>query len=138
LLERRNKYIAEKEEKEKAKTTTESSSTTEDGSAPETILEDANMFETESTLNVKNETLPQTEENKEIIIEKENEKCELIEVKISNLSSSNSNESESIFSNKINKNESQTDLLITNKLIISDGKYCFLKPLVYLIEHLMF
>ncbi len=138
MLERRNKYIAEKEEKEKAKTTTESSSTTEDGSAPETILEDANMFETESTLNVKNETLPQTEENKEIIIEKENEKCELIEVKISNLSSSNSNESESIFSNKINKNESQTDLLITNKLIISDGKYCFLKPLVYLIEHLMF
>ena len=122
LLERRNKYIAEKE---KAKTSTETSNAIEDGNnTTETVLEDANIFETKSEINVENENLPQTNDN--IAVKEKEDDCELIEVKINNLSSINSNEYESIFSNKIDKNDTQTDKLLSSKLIINDGKYIFI------------
>ena len=120
-MERRNKYIAEKE---KAKTSTETSNAIEDGNnTTETVLEDANIFETKSEINVENENLPQTNDN--IAVKEKEDDCELIEVKINNLSSTNSNEYESIFSNKIDKNDTQTDKLLSSKLIINDGKYIF-------------
>lgn len=121
-MERRNKYIAEKE---KAKTSTETSNAIEDGNnTTETVLEDANIFETKSEINVENENLPQTNDN--IAVKEKEDDCELIEVKINNLSSTNSNEYESIFSNKIDKNDTQTDKLLSSKLIINDGKYIFI------------
>ena len=133
-MERRNKYIAEKE---KAKTSTETSNAIEDGNnTTETVLEDANIFETKSEINVENENLPQTNDN--IAVKEKEDDCELIEVKINNLSSTNSNEYESIFSNKIDKDDTQTDKLLSSKLIINDGKYIFIIFIVFIRTFLLF
>ncbi len=133
-MERRNKYIAEKE---KAKISTETSNAIEDGNnTTETVLEDANIFETKSEINVENENLPQTNDN--IAVKEKEDDCELIEVKINNLSSSNSNEYESIFSNKIDKDDTQTDKLLSSKLIINDGKYIFIIFIVFIRTFLLF